>query len=400
MKEKGTEQGQVLVLILLAVVGLMGFAALAVDGGLIYAERRRAQNAADASAYAAARAAVQGQDFISAGINQASLNDYVNDGVSNTVTVHNPPISGPNKNNADYYQVVIHSWVSPVFSQFVFNGPLEITTEAVTRGEGTDGPTDGNAVHALTPTGEGVEFKGNVKVEIIGGNVYSNANGKKAGGSGDVEVIGGDIISRGSWSGYAGISPVPMPNQPAQTIRKMPIPDCNIDPGTINTTTKKITPGTFPNGIHLHAQGVWTMEKGMYCIKGGLTVNGGVELHGKDVFIVMQTGEIKLNGNGAVYLTRPDAYKDKSDQEWGGTLIYVLPTNPNKVFLSGGNRSIFAGTIYAPSSLCEVGGNAGAVGYKSNIICNQVKFHGSAKITLDYKEPQNLRLAPIVELTQ
>lgn len=49
-----SEQGQILILIVLSIVGLLGFAALAIDGGMIYSERRVAQNAADAAAYAGA----------------------------------------------------------------------------------------------------------------------------------------------------------------------------------------------------------------------------------------------------------------------------------------------------------------------------------------------------------
>ena len=50
---KQNERGQALALIALSVVVLLGFSALAIDGGMIYADRRHAQNAADASALAA-----------------------------------------------------------------------------------------------------------------------------------------------------------------------------------------------------------------------------------------------------------------------------------------------------------------------------------------------------------
>ena len=47
---KTSEGGQALVLIVLAIVALLGFTALAVDGSMVYSDRRHAQNAADASA--------------------------------------------------------------------------------------------------------------------------------------------------------------------------------------------------------------------------------------------------------------------------------------------------------------------------------------------------------------
>src|SRR5690606_4536767 len=51
----GDERGQTLVQVALMLVVLLGFAALAIDGGMVYAERRHMQNAADAGALAGAR---------------------------------------------------------------------------------------------------------------------------------------------------------------------------------------------------------------------------------------------------------------------------------------------------------------------------------------------------------
>ncbi|HEY5668948.1 MAG TPA: Tad domain-containing protein, partial [Anaerolineales bacterium] len=51
------EKGQALVLITLAMVVLLGFTALAIDGGMVYSDRRHAQNAADASSLAGGSAA-------------------------------------------------------------------------------------------------------------------------------------------------------------------------------------------------------------------------------------------------------------------------------------------------------------------------------------------------------
>jgi Flp pilus assembly protein TadG len=47
------EKGQSMVLIVLGIFVLFGFTALAIDGGMVYSDRRNAQNAADAAALAA-----------------------------------------------------------------------------------------------------------------------------------------------------------------------------------------------------------------------------------------------------------------------------------------------------------------------------------------------------------
>jgi len=55
VSRKGKESGQTLVLVAVLLVGLIAVLALALDGGNIYLQRRRMQNAADAGAIAAAR---------------------------------------------------------------------------------------------------------------------------------------------------------------------------------------------------------------------------------------------------------------------------------------------------------------------------------------------------------
>ena len=52
VEKQPAERGQVLVLLVLGMVVLLGFTALAVDGGMVYADRRQAQNASDASSLA------------------------------------------------------------------------------------------------------------------------------------------------------------------------------------------------------------------------------------------------------------------------------------------------------------------------------------------------------------
>ncbi len=55
MKAKKLEHGQAAVLLALALVGLIAFAALAIDGGNAYFVRRNSQNASDAAAFAGSR---------------------------------------------------------------------------------------------------------------------------------------------------------------------------------------------------------------------------------------------------------------------------------------------------------------------------------------------------------
>jgi len=106
-----TDSGQAIILLVLALVGVLGFAALAIDGGNIFTEQRRAQNAADNAALGAAYDYSQGVTSLgtlttSARAN-AALNGFDNNGTSNWVDFYSPPTSGPYAGNANYMQVVI-----------------------------------------------------------------------------------------------------------------------------------------------------------------------------------------------------------------------------------------------------------------------------------------------------
>ena len=101
IKTKNGEEGQVLAFLAVCFVVLLGFAALAIDGGMVFSDRRHAQNAADASSLAGGSGAayymrvndVNYNAFIcgssgtintqnaaeSAAISHAALNDYVID---------------------------------------------------------------------------------------------------------------------------------------------------------------------------------------------------------------------------------------------------------------------------------------------------------------------------------
>src|SRR5688500_9324893 len=56
MHQHSSEKGQALIIITLAAIMLFGFAALAIDGSMVFSDKRHAQNAADTSALAGALA--------------------------------------------------------------------------------------------------------------------------------------------------------------------------------------------------------------------------------------------------------------------------------------------------------------------------------------------------------
>src|SRR5215208_5419383 len=87
MRPKAQERGQALVIIALAVVGLFGFSALAIDGSRVFSDRRNAQNAADTAALSAALAKIRQEDYVLAARNRAADNGYIYNPATNNVEV-------------------------------------------------------------------------------------------------------------------------------------------------------------------------------------------------------------------------------------------------------------------------------------------------------------------------
>src|SRR5437764_3565721 len=107
------ERGQALPLLALALIALAGFAALALDGGNLWTEQRRAQAAADNAVMAAAYQEMSGIAVSATLPNReailapyayanAAQNSYLNSDPHTTVVYHLPPIHGAYAGNYDY----------------------------------------------------------------------------------------------------------------------------------------------------------------------------------------------------------------------------------------------------------------------------------------------------------
>ena len=205
-KNRPSESGQILILLALGIVALLGFTALAIDGGAIFFDRRSAQNAADAAALAGAYELAHDPwdtntlttRVETAAADRAHDNRYgTADG--KTVTVLYPPdaasiqfatvdgVLDTDVNN--YIQVKITSTVNTSLMHFIFPGTVQNTVEAVThvvkptRGN----PFSGSGLVSLAPHACGrLYVGGNINANLIGGGIFvnsDNANCAADGGS-------------------------------------------------------------------------------------------------------------------------------------------------------------------------------------------------------------------------
>ncbi|MBI3760598.1 MAG: hypothetical protein HY260_01870 [Chloroflexi bacterium] len=379
------EQGQAIVLLALAMIGLLAFSGLALDGGRVYNERRRAQNAADNAALAAALKAAQNQNYTTEGLAVAAQNDFNNDGATNSVTVNKPPTLGTYAGNNNYVEVVITENVPTSFIRLVYNGPVALSARAVALAQtSTTTPLmTGDAVVALDP-GEcdALQFHGNGTTEILNGGAFSNSDaepppaschsGRATGSS--VIISNGGLNLVGDWdSGSA----------------------CVKDEVTDPCGTATIQ--THVSAFQVRASGTLTMTAGLYCITGstGFDTAGG-KVTGTGVLIYLWSGPFETNGNATNVLTAPTATSCTTPPsgtveicDFQGLLLYARVGNTSTMKINGGADTQMTGTFFAPSAPIELTGDSGTFGLHSQIIGNTVDVGGNGTLEIDYQAAEN-----------
>ncbi len=416
-------------------IGMLGFSALAIDGGMLYHEHRRAQNAADAAAMSAALAKVKGQPLGTVALTSTTSNDFVTTaqhcipagpdcilgvGTDLTIEVTNPPRVGLYAGNPEYIRVFIEHKVNTSFAHLVFTGGLRDAAEAVSRVWPTQNFTPGYAIFATTDHDcKGVWFSGTGDTNVIGGGVFSNSDAASAscqsgvqGGGGAINVAiphGIEVVGTFDLGGSGAVSPSPTEFVPKQRIRPMMgTPDCSGVPDRgqmkINSAgAHTIFPGRYSEITVLAGADV-TLDPGMYCVYGnkGFTSNGG-SITGTDVFIYMEDGGFDLGGNTLVNLSAvepPNSLVDPSHNDWAGMLLYVDPNNTNPITITGASNTLYAGTIYAPSSLVTLTGGGTEIGINAQIIGETVKITGNAELNITYDESKLFFLPPALDLVK
>ena len=386
-----SESGQILVIIVFALVGLVGITGLAIDGSAAYADRRQAQNAADSASLAAALSYVRGSDWNAVALQRAASNGYDNNQESNTVQAYHPPASGVYAGNDEYIQVIITSTSPTTFAGLVGVRTVNNTVEAVTRVtlSSAEPPYYGEAIVALKPDGRGAfRSHGNNDINVLGGSVFVNSNDEAAFeqmGHSTMSVPAGVNIV-GDYRLNGAITTDTLITTDAATEKYPPSslppePQCADAEGNPiaaavhgNTMTPGNWEGLFP------PRGVTLLESGIYCIDGMFMLNGHDELTGHEVMFYMRSGNIHWNGNSVqVDLTPPPA-----NTPYEGMLIYMPMSNDEGIILNGNAEATISGTVFAPASDIQINGTGSTQSYQSQFIGYTVDLIGDADATVNY----------------
>jgi Putative Flp pilus-assembly TadE/G-like len=431
------EKGQALILMALAFVGMLGFVALALDGGMIYSDRRFAQNGADAASLAGGGAGALSMENSHVLYDDFSCSDSrvlaaisaaktaaIDRAADNTFAI-NTDIDNPNHVEVDCG--ITHEWfgkdkhidikvditknTDSIFAHFVYKGPLRNSVEAVTRIRPRSPMAFGNAIVALNDAGcsgnsNGVIFGGSSGMTINGGGVFSNGCLKGNGGKFSATVNDGNVSYVKEEAGtLSGISPDPqqVPSILPNSSYEMRTPDCSQVPNR-SQNSDTLSPGVY-NKITL-TNGDLTMKPGLYCLTSSNTafkILGG-SLTGENVTIYVLNGDVSISGNAEVSLSAPLDSPDPSPAI-PGMLIQLAKGNTNTVDVQGTSASTFVGTIYAPDGdiVLEGTGDSGSGGedvtkFHTQLIGQNVTVTGNAELDINFKASENATIPAKLEL--
>ncbi len=403
----GSEKGQAIVYLVLAFIVFLGFVALAIDGGMALANRRHAQNAADAASLAGAgqaalslsNAHVKSSDWVcgSGALNAAeavAITSAENRAADNNFTITNSTGDNgvyvvchaggiPN----DYMDVTVNisQTTQSSFAQVLFPNALQNRVTATTRIKPQQPYAFGNAIVALNPTNcvgqqNGSLFYGSGDSTVNGGGVFTNGCLSGKGSSGAYIEPPDQFSYYGEWiPGNVNWDPSPAIPSPQQITEEYYA--VTFDPSTA-CTGRWVTNTDIPrNGKPL------PYGEGVYCFHGDFTTQAKDVIKAEHVTFYIEGG-ITFNGNSNDVIT---AASSNVNGAIPGVVVYVphIGNNacPDQVVKFNGTSGLtFTGIILAPCADVTMNGDTGVVTWENQIIGWNVHIGGNATTEINFDE--------------
>jgi Flp pilus assembly protein TadG len=438
------ESGQVIVLLALLMIVLLGFAGLAIDGGNVLTQRRRAQNAADNAALAYALKRNQGQ------------NDSTGASAMNTILSSNGYVSGTGNTSTSYsttssssggtVTLVLTSTVPTAFIHIVYSGPVQYTVQAQAQWVSSVNPMAGFAVVGLSTScgnNDGVlDISGggnDAGINAHNGHMFMNVSGTascaialpNSNNNGGITTDQGyNIYSVGSTSTYTNNnnSATATPNYNGGTSISDPLagisaPSCTTTP---SNSSSPYYPG-YISGSTLSNGGV--LKSGIYCVSGEIRLTGQNSLtledgsNGGVVLYLMDDG-IEMAGQGGLTLYAPTTsncgamrsgtsstfaspYQAQAVNNTANPCTYagmvIFSRNGASIDIRGNSGTATTGTIYAPNSLLRAkggGSDSDETTIVGQAIVGKVQNTGNGTFDITYQEPQTYIPPPYIRLTK
>lgn len=422
------EHGAIAVIVAICSLALMTVCAMVVDLGLARDTRRQSQNAADASALAAANALYPATVCMQPlGSAPPCLTDAVasaksyaasNFGVTNWTSCPSAP-TGFLVAPASPSCISFDSLTTPT-KVWVMMPTRHVATSVGSLAGVSDVPVSAGARAALTPGGGGP-----CGLCVIGGGDHDLQNGDALVSNASVYFNGnlilnpqGSVISTGGQVNIEGSGPDKGTVTPTPTVGAAHIDDpmgsLILPPDMAGLTVKSPAnmctggPGIYNNPTGANC----VLTPGLYVVVGGtLGGNNGITATGVTLYFTCKTasgpvapracnpgettgGGLDLSGNGNFSITAPTVSVNKSIP---GVAI-VFDRNADQTLRLVGNGALsITGSIYMKSGTVDMRGNGctASTNIDSLIVTDDLKFSGAnACLKSDYTTDANFKVPP------
>jgi Flp pilus assembly protein TadG len=405
---------------------IIGIVAIAIDGGMLYMNRREASAAADAAALAAAIELFQnyatnkgvdvGDKAATSAQDTAKDNGYENGVNGVTVKVNIPPASGTYQSTDGYAEVIITLQQQRFFSRIFGTGTLPVSARAVARG--TQQPK-GNGIIVLDPkSSNSLTTTNSANITVVGGNIIVDSSDSKGGTISNTGNITADELDftgspgyytsgTGQFSGTIRSSQVATPDPLAslQAPSQSGTSYSNVNISNLPTSGDgtpgfptlgdplgwTLPPGTYNSGIQIsdnNSLHTYTLQSGIYYFNGGglsLTANANIQSGTGGVLLYFHSGGgLSITAGGSVTLA------PLQTGPYANITVYEDRNNSSQDSITGqttGSLNI-TGTVYTPAAKFTLTGSGGNYAIGSQYIVYQLVVTGSGSFNVVYSAPQ------------
>jgi hypothetical protein len=386
--------GQVMVLICVSLVAIVGMIAVVTDFSFMQHQKNMMQTAADSAAMAGSEELSYG-DQVAAGKADAASNGYTDGQSSVTVTINNPPTSGPNTSNAAYVEAIVSKPEPTYFLRVLGVSTMTVSTRAVAY-EG-NGP---NCIYVLDPAASGaLSANGSASVQSGCGLLVDSSSSSAITAVGSITVTAPVIGVVGNYTSTSNVSLTPTPktgvitaSDPLAYVQAPTIGSCAHTNFSLSGTSGsassplQLYAGTYCGGIAVHGNAWMHFNPGTYVLAGGgMGISANTTMTGTGVTFYNTTGTggygaITLNGNTQANLSAP------TSGPMAGILFFQdrsIPSSAAGSTITGNSSSTFDGGVYFATTQLTFGGNSSASGY-SIVVADKLTVSGNSSVGSNY----------------
>ncbi len=399
-RDARSEQGSILILAALSMVVLLGMVALAVDGSYMFTERNRMSAAADSGAISAAlkyrrNTGASNADLTTFAYREATSHNF-DPGVTTTVTVNRPPLSGAFTANPYYVEVLVSRPTATFFARIL--DPVWATmTPAARAVAGTHaGP---NCVITLNQSGNPSLYIGQtVNMSMPACNIAANGNmqvGSGGGGSGDINAA--SVGVQGGCSGRCDADFRTGVGTPfADPLASMPDPTNPYSTPTAfsagNGSVSNIPPGWYSSIEIGNNATVNFTPGGLYWISGRMTFGNQATVNGSDVMFYLagtaSAGACTAGATAGCILIPNTAYVTLTARSgiglpYEGVLFFQARTNALAADFNNAGVYNLSGANYFPAAAVSYG-NSGASNDCTMFVTYELSLGSGGGGTMDF----------------